>query len=405
MYILEEVAKVAIKAPIYMDYHATTPVDPRVVQEMLPYFTENFGNAASVDHQYGQAAQAAVERARHSIARFIRAKKPEEIIFTSGATESDNIALVGIAEAYGHKGNHIIASAIEHKAILHTLEYLAGRGIRTTILPVNRHGMVDPADVKRAITSQTILISVMMANNEIGTIQPVKEIGRIARQREVFFHTDAAQAIGHIPVDVEDMNIDLMSCTAHKVYGPKGIGVLYVRRSRPRVKPLPVIHGGGHERGIRSGTLNVPGVIGFAKALEINGQEMEKEGKCLRKWTDWMFEELERGIDGIERNGHPTERLPHNLNVYIPGIESRALVVALKNLVALSTGSACTAAKVEPSHVIQALGLSKERAHSSVRLGLGRFTTDQEVRVAVGALTEAAHDIRRRFAGASSILT
>lgn len=392
----------AIRKPIYMDNHATTPVDPRVVEEMLPYFLDTFGNAASVDHLYGHAAQEAVEKARNSIARFINAKSPEEIIFTSGATESDNIALVGVAEAYGQKGNHIITSAIEHKAVLDTLKYLAGRGVRTTVLPVDRHGMVDPSDVERTVTSKTILISIMLANNEIGTIQPVKEIGRIAREREIFFHTDGAQAVGHIPVDVEEMNIDLMSFTAHKVYGPKGIGAIFARRRRPRVKPLPVIHGGGHERGIRSGTLNVPGIVGFAKALQIADREMEREGKYLREMTDWMLEELQKSIDRIERNGHPTERLPHNLNVHIPGIESRALVVSLKDLIALSTGSACTTATVEPSHVIQALGHTEERAHSSVRFGLGRFTTDEEVRTAVAALTQTVSEIQRRFAGATS---
>ena len=387
----------AIQTPIYMDYHSTTPVDPRVFETMLPYFTDRFGNAASVDHLYGHAAQETVEKARICISRFINATEPEEIIFTSGATESDNIALVGVAEAYGHKGSHIITSAIEHRAILDTLEYLAGRGFRTTILPVDHHGMVNPSDVEKAITSQTILVSIMMANNEIGTIQPVKEIGKITRQHGVFFHTDAAQAVGHIPVDVEDLNIDLMSFTAHKIYGPKGIGGLYARRRRPRVKPSPVIHGGGHERGIRSGTLNVPGVVGFAKALEIAEHEMEAEEKRLREWTDWMFEEMRGGIVGVERNGHPTERLPHNLSVYIPGVESRALVLELRDTVALSTGSACTSARVEPSHVILALGLAEERAHSSVRIGLGRFNTWEQVRAVTNQIISTVQALSERF--------
>ena len=389
----------AVKMPIYMDYHATTPVDPRVVEVMLPYFTETFGNAASVDHLYGHAAQEAVERSRSSIARFINAGDPEEIVFTSGATESDNIALVGIAEAYGHKGNHIITSTVEHSAVLDTLDYLSGRGFETTLLPVDECGMVNPSDVKNAITSHTILVSIMMANNEIGTVQPVREIGKIARQHGVFFHTDAAQAVGHIPVNVEDLNIDLMSFTAHKVYGPKGTGALYVRRRRPRVKPAPVIHGGGHERGIRSGTLNVPSIVGFARALEIADQEMEAEGKRLREWTYWMFENLYRGILGVERNGHPTEGLPHNLNVYIPGVESRGLMLELRGTVALSTGSACSTAKVEPSHVILALGFTEERAHHSLRIGLGRFTTEEDVHTVTSALVEAVHDVRRRYAG------
>ena len=393
----------AVKMPIYMDYHATTPVDPRVVEVMLPYFTETFGNAASVDHLYGHAAQEAVERSRSSIARFINAGEPEEIVFTSGATESDNIALVGIAEAYGHKGNHIITSTVEHSAVLDTLDYLSGRGFETTLLPVDECGMVNPSDVKNAITSHTILVSIMMANNEIGTVQPVREIGKIARQQGVFFHTDAAQAVGHIPVDVEDFNIDLMSFTAHKVYGPKGIGALYVRRRRPRVKPAPVIHGGGHERGIRSGTLNVPGIVGFARALEIADQEMEAEEERLREYTALMFEQLRRSIGGLDRNGHPTNRLPHNLNIYIPDVESRALMLELRDVVALSTGSACTTARVEPSHVILALGFTEERAHHSVRLGLGRFTTKEEVQTVAGVLMQAVHDIRRRFAGTTSI--
>ena len=391
----------AVKMPIYMDNHATTPVDPRVLEAMLPYFMESFGNAASIDHLHGHAAQEAVEESRSSIARFVNASAPEEIVFTSGATESDNIALVGVAEAYGHKGNHIITSAIEHSAVLDTLEYLAGRGFETTLLPVDEYGMVDPSDVKEALTSHTILISIMMANNEIGTRQPVKEIGEIARQCGVFFHTDAAQAVGHIPVDVEDLNVDLMSFTAHKVYGPKGIGALYARKRRPRVKPAPVIHGGGHERGIRSGTLNVPGIVGFARALEIADREMEVEEQRLRKWTDWMFEDWYQGILGVERNGHPTKRLPHNLNIYVPGVESRALMLELRDVVALSTGSACTTARVEPSHVILALGFNEERSHHSLRIGLGRFTRQEEVRTVIGALIEAVQDVRRRYAGAA----
>jgi cysteine desulfurase len=380
-----------------MDYHSTTPVDPRVVEAMLPYFTETFGNAASVDHLYGHNAQQAVERAREVISGAIGACKPEEVIFTSGATESDNIALVGIAEAYEHKGNHIVTTAIEHKAILDTLEYLTRRGFRTTIVPVDRYGMVDPADIEKAITNQTILVSVMLANNEIGTLQPVKEIGRIAREHGVFFHTDAAQAVGHVPVDVEDMNIDLMSFTAHKLCGPKGVGALYVKRRRPRVKPAPVIHGGGHERGIRSGTLNVPGIVGFAKALEISTTEMDLESERLWEWTEWMLKRFQSRIDGVERNGHPVHRLPHNLNVFIPGIESKALVLELNNVMAFSTGSACTSANVEPSHVILALGRGEERAHSSVRFGLGRFTSQEEVELAVNAIVTAVSRLEDKF--------
>ena len=391
------VVKVPVNTPIYMDHHATTPVDSRVLEAMLPYFTEIFGNAASIDHLHGHAAQEAVEKSRGAIAQFIGARSAEEIVFTSGATESDNIALVGVAEAYSRKGNHIITSAVEHKAVLDTLEYLAGKEINVTVLPVDQYGMVDPSDVGKAITDKTILVSIMMANNEVGTIQPVKDIGRIAKEHGVFFHTDAAQAVGHIPVDVEDMNIDLMSFTAHKIYGPKGIGALYVRRRKPRVKPSPIIRGGGHERGVRSGTLNVPGIVGLASALEIAVGHMEAEGRRLLDLTNYMLAELRENIDGAERNGHPTERLPHNLNVYVPGVESRALVLDLRDLVAFSTGSACTTAKIETSHVIRALGFPDYRAHGSFRFGLGRSTTQDEVKTVVQTLTEAVHAIGVRF--------
>ena len=383
--------------PIYMDYHATTPVDPRVLDAMMPFFNQTFGNAASVDHLYGNTAQQAVERSREVIAGAIGARDPAEIVFTSGATESDNIALVGIAEAYAHKGNHIITTAIEHKAILDTIEYLGGKGIRSTVLPVDRFGMVDPKSVENAITEETILVSIMFANNEIGTIQPIREIGRITRERRVFFHTDAAQAVGHIPVNVEEMNIDLMSFTAHKLCGPKGIGALYVRRRRPRVKPAPVIHGGGHERGIRSGTLNVPGIVGFAKALEIAEVEMDEESRCHFDWTEWMFKEFQAGIDGIERNGHPTQRLPHNLNVFIPGIESRALVLDLNQIVAFSTGSACTTANVEPSHVILALGFGEGRSYSSLRFGIGKFISKDDVVYVTKQVVSATRKLIDRF--------
>ncbi len=388
-----------VKTPIYMDHHATTPVDPRVVEAMLPYFTETFGNAASVDHLHGHAAQEAVEVSREAIARFLGARAPEEIIFTSGATESDNIALVGVAEAYSHKGNHFITSAVEHKAVLDTLEYLVGKGNKATVLPVDQYGMVDPSDVERAITDKTILISIMMANNEIGTIQPIKEIGRIAKEHGVFFHTDAAQAVGHIPMHVEDMNIDLMSFTAHKIYGPKGIGALYVRRRRPRVRPAPVIYGGGHERGIRSGTLNVPGIVGFARALEIADKEMDSEGMRQQELAGLMLNHLRECIDGLELNGHPKFRLPHNVNIFVPGIESRSLVLELQGIAAISTGSACSTAEVEPSHVIKALGFGVERAHSSIRFGLGRFTTSDEVRFVSSSFIRVVHQLGSRFRG------
>ena len=352
----------ATDTPIYMDHNATTPVDPRVLQAMLPYFTEVYGNAASVDHIHGHRAHQAVEESRAKIAKLIGASDPEEIIFTSGATESDNIALTGITEAYGKKGDHIIVSAIEHKAILDTAKHLAKRGVSTTIVPVDRLGMVDPDDVEAAITDRTVLISIMFANNEIGTIEPVSEIGNIARKHGVFLHTDAAQAVGHVPVDVESMNIDLMSVSGHKMYGPKGIGALYARKRRPRVKPEAVIFGGGHERGMRSGTLNVPAIVGLAEAASIAVKEMVQEGQRLRNLSDSMFMNLRYKLEGITRNGHPTERLPGNLNLHIPGVENRALILKLSDRISFSTGSACTTSTVEPSHVLLAVGCSDECA-------------------------------------------
>ena len=388
-----------------MDDHATTPVDPRVLEAMLPYFTEEFGNAASVDHLHGHTAQQAVEHARASVAKNIGASDPEAIIFTSGATESDNIAVIGTAEAYASKGNHVIVSAIEHKAVLDSAKYLEGRGIEVTVLPVDRYGMVDPDDVAHAITDRTLLVSVMFANNEIGTIEPVAEIGRITRDRGVLFHTDAAQAVGHVPVDVEAMNIDLLSISGHKMYGPKGIGVLYARRRRPRAKPSAVIHGGGHERGMRSGTLNVPGIVGLAKALELAVAELETEVPRLRDLTDSMLRRIQDDFPGAERNGHPHDRLPGNLNVYMPGVESRALVLELNELVSFSTGSACTTAVVEPSHVILALGFGEQRAHESVRFGLGRFTENSDASVVAGHVAGAGVRLAglAGFVGASSL--
>ena len=353
---------------IYLDHNATTPVDPRVLEAMLPYFTEVYGNAASIDHEAGLIAMRAVETAREQCARIIGAADPKEIIFTSGATESDNIALFGVAEKDADKGDHIITCVTEHKAILDCCKRLEQMGKRVTYLPVDQYGLIDLDDLRKAITPRTILISIMFANNEIGTIAPVKEIGAIAHEHGVLFHTDAAQAVGHVPVDVEDMHIDLLSFSAHKIYGPKGIGGLYVRRRNPRVKVAPVIYGGGHELGLRSGTLNVPGIVGMGKALEIAGQQMKADAKKYREWTKMMYEQLCEQLGDVALNGHPTQRLPHNLNVSIKGIESKSLVVQLKNI-AISTGSACTSATVEPSHVIKALGFGEDRAHSAIRLG------------------------------------
>jgi len=361
----------AERKPVYLDHHATTPVDPRVLQAMMPYFSQMFGNAASTDHLYGNEAAQAVDEARAKVAELIGAQ-PQEIVSTSGATESDNLAILGVAERHVSNGKHVITCSTEHKAVLDTCKNLESRGFRITYLPVDRYGMVDLNRIESAIGSDTILISIMAANNEIGTIAPLKEIGRIAKRHDVLFHTDAAQAFGHIPLDVDEMGIDLLSISGHKVYGPKGIGALYVRRLKPRVKLTPQMHGGGHERGMRSGTLNVPGIVGLGEAADIARREMADESTRVRELRDYLWRELQARIPGIELNGHPEQRLPHNLNVYIPGVQNRALLVQLKHVVALSTGSACTSTDVEPSHVILALGYDEARAHSSVRFGLGR---------------------------------
>ena len=384
----------ATETPIYMDHNATTPVDPRVLDAMLPYFTVVYGNAASVDHIHGHRAHQAVEESRAKIAKLIGASDPEEIIFTSGATESDNIALTGITEAYAKKGNHIIVSAIEHKAILDTAKHLAKRGVSTTIVPVDEYGVVDPDEVEAAITDRTVLISVMFANNEIGTIEPIAEIGRIAREHGVFFHTDAAQAVGHVPVDVETMNIDLMSLSGHKMYGPKGIGALYARKRRPRVKPEAVIFGGGHERGMRSGTLNVPAIVGLGKALELSDQTMSAEAATSAELAMYMQTMLMDEFPGVKLNGHPINRLPGNLNLYIPAVENRALILELSEIVSFSTGSACTTAAVEPSHVLLSMGFSEQRSHESVRFGLGRYTTEDEAEIVVRRMIDCIKSIR-----------
>lgn len=380
---------------IYLDHNATMPVDPRVLEAMLPYFTEVYGNAASIDHDAGHIANQAVERAREQCAKAINAQ-PGEIIFTSGATESDNIALFGVAEKYADKGDHIITCVTEHKAVLDCCARLEQQGKRVTYLPVDQYGLVDPDAVRQAITPQTILISVMFANNEIGTIAPVQEIGAMAREHGVLFHTDAAQAVGHIPVDVQAMHIDLLSFSAHKIYGPKGVGGLYVRRRNPRVKLAPVIYGGGHERGMRSGTLNVPGIVGMGKAIEVGVKEMRKDAERYRAWTQQMLDQFREhlGEENVALNGHPTQRLPHNLSVSLKGVESKSLVVQLKD-VALSTGSACTTATVEPSHVILALGFGEERAHNTIRIGVGRGNTDGEISFAIGVVATAIGRLQR----------
>jgi cysteine desulfurase len=373
------------RLPVYMDHHATTPVDERVLEAMLPYFTECIGNAASIDHEYGAAAARAVENARRQVAGLLNAQ-PDEIVFTSGATEADNLAIIGVAEHLAERGKHIITCVTEHKAVLDTCRHLEARGWQVTYLPVDQYGLVDPDDVRRAITPQTVLISIMLANNEIGTIAPVAEIGMVAREHEVLFHTDATQAVGHV---------DLLSLSAHKMYGPKGVGALYVHKRRPRVRVEAQIHGGGHERGMRSGTLNVPGIIGLGKAAEIAAKEMRTESQRLCELRDLLWQGLQEGMDDVQLNGHPTRRLPHNLSIAIPGVESRSLMVQLKHDVALSTGSACATVKVEPSHVILALGLGEARVHCSIRCGLGRGNTHSDVSYVVECLGLAVHKLRR----------
>ena len=367
-----------MKLPIYMDYHATTPMDPRVFEAMKPYFLETFGNAASRNHSFGWEAEEGVGRARDQIAALIGGKS-KEIIFTSGATESDNLAIKGVVEFYKDKGNHIITCVTEHKAVLDSCRALERAGKATvTYLPVDKYGMVNPDDVRNAITDKTVLISIMWANNEVGTIHPVAEIGKIAKEKGVIFHCDAVQAIGHIPVDAEKAGVDLLAMTAHKLYGPKGCGALWVRSKGPRVRLTPIIDGGGHERGMRSGTLNVTGIVGFGAACEIAGKEMAEEIARMRDLRDKLRAGLFERLDEIYLNGHPTERLPGNLNVSFAYVEGESLLMGI-NDVAVSSGSACTSATLEPSYVIRALGIDDELAHSSIRFGVGRFNTEEEV--------------------------
>jgi cysteine desulfurase len=367
-----------LKKPVYMDNHATTRVDSRVLDAMLPYFTEKFGNAASRNHSFGWEAEEAVSRSRDQIAALIGAKS-KEIIFTSGATESDNLAIKGVVEFYKDKGNHIISCVTEHKAVLDSCRALERAGKATvTYLPVDKYGMVDPEAVRNAITDKTVLITIMWANNEIGTLHPVAEIGKIAKEKGIVFHCDAVQAVGKIPVDVEKAGIDLASISAHKIYGPKGIGALYVRSKGPRVRISPQMDGGGHERGMRSGTLNVTGIVGLGAACEIAGKEMPDETLRLLELRSQLQAGLFERLDEIYVNGHPTERLPGNLNVSFAYVEGESLLMGI-NDIAVSSGSACTSATLEPSYVIRALGIDDELAHSSIRFGLGRFNTLEEV--------------------------
>jgi cysteine desulfurase len=366
-----------IKLPIYMDNHATTPVDPRVVQEMLPYFTEKFGNAASRNHQFGWEAEEAVEQARARIAKLIGATT-KEIIFTSGATESDNLAIKGVAEMYKEKGNHIITAVTEHKAVLDTGKRMEKNGFRVTYMPVQKDGLVDLDDLKRAMDDKTILVTLMAANNEIGVVQPLAEIGKLCKERGVIFHTDSTQAIGKIPIDVNKMGIDLASISGHKMYGPKGVGALYVRRKSPRVQLVAQMDGGGHERGMRSGTLNVTGIVGLGKACEICMNEMPEESCKLSGLRNRLRDKIMGSLDEVYINGSQEHRLPNNLNISFAYVEGESLLMGI-NDIAVSSGSACTSATLEPSYVLKALGTGDELAHSSIRFGLGRFNTAEEV--------------------------
>jgi cysteine desulfurase len=382
-----------IKLPIFMDYHSTTPVDPRVLEEMLPYFTEKFGNAASRNHSFGWVAEEAVEYARERIGKLIGAHSEKEIVFTSGATESNNLALKGVAEFYADKGNHIVTTVIEHKAVLDTCKRLERQGFSVTYLPVDKNGVVDPERVRAAISDKTILVSVMLANNEIGTVQNLEAIGKITREKGVLLHTDAVQGVGKIDFDVQKLNVDLASLTAHKMYGPKGVGALYVRRSKPRVRLVAQMDGGGHERGMRSGTLNVPGIVGFGKAAEIMMQEGRAESARILALRERLRTKIMDRVPEVYVNGSLEHRLPGNLNLSFAFVEGEAMMMAIKD-VAVSSGSACTSASLEPSYVLRALGVGDELAHSSIRFGLGRWTTEEEVDFVADLVVQKVEHLR-----------
>jgi cysteine desulfurase len=378
--------------PIYLDNNATTPMDPRVLEAMIPYFTEKFGNAASRNHPFGWVAEDAVDYAREQVAKLINAD-PKEIIFTSGATEGDNLAIKGVFEMYASKGNHIITTNFEHKAVLDTCKALEKQGAEVTYISVNGDGLIDPAEIEAAIKPNTILISVMYANNEIGTIMPIKEIGAIAKKHGVLFFTDATQAVGKIPVDVIADGIDLLTFTGHKVYGPKGVGALYVRRKNPRVKVTAQMDGGGHERGMRSGTLNVPGIVGFGKACELCQNEMAADAERLSKLRDKLQNALLQ-IEESYLNGDINHKLPHVTNISFKHVEGEGLLMGFNKNIALSSGSACTSASLEPSYVLKALGLGDDLAHSSLRFGLGRFTTEDQIDYTIEAITKTVNKLR-----------
>ena len=382
-----------MKFPIYLDSHATTPVDPRVLEEMLPYFTERFGNAASIDHSFGAEAAEVVDKSRTKIGNCINASSGD-IVFTSGATESNNIVLQGLANKDPSK-NHIITCVTEHKSVLDTCKHLEAIGKKVTYLPVNNQGIIDIEALENAISEKTALITVMTANNEIGTIAPIRDIGKIAHKYGVPFHTDATQAVGHMPFDVDADNIDFASISGHKIYGPKGIGALYFRSHNIAAKPRPLFFGGGHERGIRSGTLNVPGIVGLATAFELSIKQMEEENDRYRNWSQLLLEKFQEGGKPVELNGHPLQRLSHNINVSFSNVESKALIQSVNDKLAISAGSACTTFNVEPSHVILSLGLGAERAHTAIRLGLGRFNTNEEIEFAANYIVEKVQKLRK----------
>jgi cysteine desulfurase len=382
----------AIQLPVYLDNHATTPVDPRVLDAMLPYFREVFGNSASRNHEFGWKAEEAVENARAQVAKLINAS-PKEIIFTSGATESDGLAIRGIAEMYREKGNHIITQVTEHKAVLDTCKRLEKEGYEVTYLAVQKDGRISLDDLRRAITPKTILISIMYANNEIAVVQPINEIGKIAKEKSIFFHTDAVQAVGKIPVDVQKDGIDLLSISAHKIYGPKGVGALYVRRRNPRVQLVAQIDGGGHERGMRSGTLNVPGIVGLGKACELCMNEMAEESVRLKGLRDRLTKAIMSQLDETFINGSMEHRLPHSVNISFAYVEGESMLMGI-NDVAVSSGSACTSATLEPSYVLKALGVGEDLAHTSIRFGIGRFNTEEEVDYVVNRVVETVQRLR-----------
>jgi cysteine desulfurase len=381
-----------VRLPIYMDNHATTRTDPRVVEAMLPFFSEHFGNAASRTHAFGWKADEAVDHARGQVATLIGAE-PREIVFTSGATESNNLAIKGAARLYRKQGDHLITVATEHRAVLDPCRRLQSEGFRVTFLLVDRFGRVSVEHVADAITPQTLLVSVMLANNEVGTLQPVAAIGQLCKERHVLLHTDATQAVGKIPVDVQELHADLVSLSAHKLYGPKGVGALFVRRRDPHVRLEPIIDGGGHERGMRSGTLPVPLVAGMGAACELAGREMPGEAERCRTLRDRLHAGLTANLPEVTLNGHPEERLPNNLNLSFAGVHGEALLMALRNI-AVSSGSACTSASVEPSYVLRAMGVPDELAHSSIRFGLGRFNTAEEVEYAIDEVTRVVRHLR-----------